>query len=140
MARLNVVFASALLDANGQGLPNLLDDARRHNPTNSLRSMLLFSAGQLMQVIDGEVEETRRELQRLWTTPHYRDAVVVNEVQVQEPSLDGTSLGSLHLSATVMKDILHPVVLFALSEAAVVQHMRPGIARNLLQQFARDYS
>ncbi len=140
MARLNVIFVSILRDTNGLDLPAILEHSVRHSRSNSLRSMLLFSAGHLMQAIDGEAVETRCELQRIFASPYHLNSVVLNEEIMQEPSLACTSLGALHLQPAIIAKIPHAVVLFALTENAILQHVCPGIARNLLKQFACDYS
>jgi hypothetical protein len=106
MARLNVIFVSALLREDGLTLPALLENSLSRNRSNSVRSMTLFSAGSLMQVIDG----------------------------------DCTSLGALNLLPATIKRLPAGVSFFSLSENAVAQRVRLGIARNLLRQFAADYS
>ena len=140
MARLNVIFVSNLRDTNGLDLPAMLENSIRHSLSNSLHSMLLFSAGHLMQAIDGEAVETRCELQRIFASPHHLNSIVLNEETMQEPSLACTSLGALHLQPTLVARIPPAVVLFALTESAILQRVCPGIARNLLKQFACDYS
>lgn len=140
MARLNVIFVSALLHANGQDLPCILESLRSRNRANSIRSMLLFTAGNLMQAIDGEASETRHELQHIFSNPHYHDSVVLNEEIVDSPSLSCTSLGALRLPPAVITQLPPGVAFFTLTENAVAQRVRMSIARNLLKQFACDYA
>jgi hypothetical protein len=140
MARLNVIFVSALLHVDGLDLPAILESASSRNRSNSLRSMLLFTAGNLMQAIDGEAAEARYELQQIFSNPCYRDSVVLNEEIVDGPSLSCNSLGALHLPPAVITQIPPSVAVFNLTENAVAQRVRLSIARNLLKQFACDYS
>ncbi len=140
MSRLNVIFVSALLNEAGQDLPSLLASAARLNATGSLRSMLLFSAGSVMQAIDGESEETRREVQRLFQSRHYVNSIVLNEEKVESPSLHCSSLGAHRLAPALIEELPPGLAFFELCESAVVQRVRNGIARNLLKQFAADYS
>lgn len=139
MARLNVIFVSALLNADGLDLPAILDSATSRNRSSSLRSMLLFTAGNLMQAIDGEASEARYELQQIFSNPYYRDSVVINEEIVEGPSLSCNSLGALRLPPAVITQIPPSVALFTLTANAVAQRVRLSIARNLLTQFACDY-
>lgn len=140
MARLNVIFVSALLNADGQDLPAILESLNSRNRANSIRSMLLFTAGNLMQAIDGEASETRHELQQIFSSPYYHDSIVLNEEIVDSPSLSCTSLGALCLPPAVITRLPPGVALFTLTENAVAQRVRMSIARNLLRQFACDYA
>ena len=140
MARLNVIFVSALLNADGLDLPAILESLNSRNRSNSIRSMLLFTDGNLMQAIDGEASEARYELQQIFSSPYYHDSVVLNEEIVDCPSLTCTSLGALRLPPEVITQIPPTVALFTLTENAVAQRVRTSIARNLLKQFACDYS
>jgi hypothetical protein len=140
MARLNVIFVSALLREDGLTLPALLENSLSRNRSNSVRSMTLFSAGSLMQVIDGDASETRTELGWIFHNACYRHSIVLNEEEVEGPTLDCTSLGALNLLPATIKRLPAGVSFFSLSENAVAQRVRLGIARNLLRQFAADYS
>lgn len=140
MAQLNLVFVSALQSENGSELPGILHGALAHNPSQTLRSMLLFAAGSLMQVIEGEAHLARQEMQRLFSSPDYVDPILLNEVRVSADSLADTSLGALHLPAAVIERVPSGVAVFSLTAHAVDERMRPGIARNLMRQFAADYS
>jgi hypothetical protein len=79
-------------------------------------------------------------MKRLFQSPFYRDSVVLNEELVDSPSLEGHSLGAQHLPDSVLEKLPSNVAYFNLSESAVQQRVRSGIARNLLRQFAADYS
>ena len=140
MTRINVIFVSALRDENGLDLPRALQCEAGHTFTDALHCMTLFAAGSLMQVIDGEAPQARAELRRIFQSSHYLNTIVLNEEEVTEPSLCGNSLGALHLAPGVIEMLPEHVVLFSLNEGAVTQRVRSGIARNLLKQFAADYS
>ena len=140
MARINVIFVSALRDENGLDLPRALQHVAGHKYTDSLHCMTLFAAGSLMQEIDGEAPQARAELRRIFQSSHYLNAIVLNEEEVPEPSLSGNSLGALHLAPAVIEMLPENVVLFSLNEGAITQRVRSSIARNLLKQFAADYS
>jgi hypothetical protein len=140
MTHLNIIFVSALLHEDGRDLPAILEHAIACNPSRTLRSMVLFSTGSVMQAIDGEALQARLELKRISGSSLYLDTIVLNEEEVQGHSLSGNSLGALHLSADVVGMLPADVAFFNLSEGAVVQRVRLGIARNLLKQFAFDYS
>jgi Sensors of blue-light using FAD len=140
VTHLNMIFVSALRDAEGHDLPALLKNAMAYNQSTSVRSILLFSAGQVMQAIDGEVAHIRSEWRRLLQCSYYHDSIVLNEEEVPGPSLTGNSLGAQRLPAAVLEGLPAEVAFFKLSEAAVAQRVRSGIARNLLQQFAADYA
>jgi hypothetical protein len=100
--------------------------------------MLLFCAGNVMQVIDGEASATRHEWRRLLQCPYCRDSIVLNEEELDGPVLQGNSLGAQRLPAAVVERPPANVAFFRLSEDAVAQCVRLGIARNLLKQFAAD--
>jgi hypothetical protein len=140
MDHLNVIFVSALRDQTGSDLPALLEEHAACSHLTSVCSMLLFSDGNVMQAMDGEASEIRCELKRLFQSPFLRDAIVLNEELVNSPSLEGHSLGAQHLTASVLDQLPANVAFFKLSEGAVAQRVRSGIARNLLKQFAADYS
>lgn len=140
MAHLNMIFVSALRDEAGHDLPAILESSAACNPANSVRSMLLFCAGNVMQVIDGEEGEIRNELKRLLQCPYYHDSIVLNEEEVEGAVLKGNSLGAQRLPPSVMEKLPSNVAFFDLSEAGVTQRVRLGIARNLLKQFAADYA
>lgn len=140
MSHLNLIFVSALVHEDGQDLPAILKRSVSCNQNRSVRSMILFSAGNVMQAIDGEATETRDELHRLFQCVHYKHSIVLNEEEVNGPSLKGNSLGALGLGAHLIGMLPADVAFFSLSESAVAQRVRLGIARNLLTQFAADYT
>ena len=140
MTHLNIIFVSALLNEDGHDLPTILGHSMSCNPLRTVRSMVLFSSGSVMQAIDGEALEARRELKRISESAYYHETIVLNEEEVDGYSLTGCSLGALRLSADVVGLLPADVAFFNLSESAVGQRVRPGIARNLLKQFAFDYS
>jgi hypothetical protein len=140
MTLLNLIFVSSLQRADGNDLPAILARAVLHNQSTSVRSMVLFSAGNVMQAIDGEASEIQCEKRRLFQCADYLDSIVLNEEEVAGPTLSGNSLGASHLSPTVIEMLPANVAFFGLSERGVVQRVRLGIARNLLRQFAADYA
>jgi len=140
MTHLNIIFVSALLNEDGRDLPAILGHSMEFDPMRTVRSMVLFSTGSVMQALDGETVQARREMKRISQCAHYRDTIVLNEEEVEERSLAGCSLGALHLSADVVEMLPADVAFFSLSESAVTQRVRLSIARNLLRQFAYDYS
>lgn len=139
MARLNMIFVSALLQ-NGLDLPQILQDSMARCHSSSLHTMVLFSAGQVMQAIDGEAQEAREEMQRLFHSAPYTNSVLLNQEEVEIPSLTGISLGAHQLASCVVAQLPPGVQFFKLSEGAIVQRVRSSIARNLLKQFAADYA
>ena len=140
MAYLNLIFVSSLLNEDGHDLPAILKRAALHNHSGTVRSMLLFSAGNVMQAVDGEESEVRSEWRRLLHCDDYRDSIMLNEEEVEGPSLVHNSLGARHLLPALVEMLPDNVAFFSLSESAVAQRVRLGIARNLLRQFAADYS
>lgn len=140
MTHLNVIFIGALRDVAGHDLPAIWANAVAGKPSGSIRSMLLFSAGHVMQAIDGEAATIRSEFKRLVHSPYFRESVVLNEEKVPGPSLFGNSLGAQQLPLSVLEKLPADVAYFSLSEGAVTQRVGLGIARNLLRQFAADYS
>lgn len=140
MTHLILILVSGLRDETGHDLPAILHNAACCNPAQSVRSMLLFAGGQVMQAIDGEASEIRRELQRLLRCSYFSDCVVLNEERSQGHSLERTSLGAQQLPCAVHEMLPANVAFFPLSASAVEQQVRAGIARNLLRQFAADYA
>ena len=140
MARICMVFVSDLLNASGQDLPDILACALANPQTSSMGSMLLFAAGSMMQVIEGEADAARAEWTRLLHSPYYRHSILLNEETVATPCLSGVSLGALQLAHAVIAQLPPAVAYFRLSESAIMQRVQQGLARNLLKQFAADYS
>ena len=139
MTRLNMIFVSALLNDEGQDLPAILESAAS-SQSDSVHSMILYSAGNVMQFIDGEASEARSEFKRLFQNAQYVNSIVLSEEEVEAPSLSRSSLGASRLQHSVIEKLPRNVAFFKLSESAVAQRVRLGIARNLLRQFAADNS
>lgn len=139
MTRLNMIFVSALLNDEGQDLPAILESAAS-SQGDSVHSMILYSAGNVMQFIDGEASEARSEFKRLFQNAQYVNSIVLSEEEVEAPSLSRSSLGASRLQHSVIEKLPRNVAFFKLSESAVAQRVRLGIARNLLRQFAADNS
>jgi Sensors of blue-light using FAD len=139
VTRLNMIFVSALLNDEGQDLPAILESAAS-SQSDSVHSMILYSAGNVMQFIDGEASEARSEFKRLFQNAQYVNSIVLSEEEVEAPSLSRSSLGASRLQHSVIEKLPRNVAFFKLSESAVAQRVRLGIARNLLRQFAADNS
>ena len=139
MARLNMIFVSAL-HQNGLYLPQILQGSMARCHSSALHTMVLFSTGQVMQAIDGEAQDAREEMQWLFNSAHLSNSVLLNQEEVEIPSLTGTSLGAHQLASCVVARLPQGVQFFKLSEGAVAQRVRSSIARNLLKQFAADYA
>jgi len=140
MALLNVISVSSVINEYGLDLPDILSATLLRNARLQLRSMFLFSGGNIMQVLEGAHEAVNKGMQEIARDGHFVELLELNRVTVDEPRLQTNSLGAGRLSASVLERLPADLVFFPLGASAVEQRVRPGVACNLLAQFARDYS
>ena len=139
MGLVRVIYVSTADHAVDAGaLEDILDASLRNNEPNGLTGMLLYAGGSFMQVLEGEEADVDATLARVRRDPRHSDVFEIDRSPIDERSFANWRMGFRRLD--VSDAAAHP------GYAPFFQHgfdpatlgAKPGIALELLQEFARS--
>ena len=139
MGLVRVIYVSTADHAVDAGaLEDILDASLRNNEPNGLTGMLLYAGGSFMQVLEGEEADVDATLARVRRDPRHSDVFEIDRSPIDERSFANWRMGFRRLD--VSDAVAHP------GYAPFFEHgfdparlgAKPGIALELLQEFARS--
>jgi hypothetical protein len=131
-----VSTANHAIDASA--LADILDASVRNNGASGLTGMLLYAGGSFMQVLEGDSEAVDATLARVCRDPRHSDVFEIDRSPIEERAFANWRMGLRRLDASDV--VTHP------GYAPFFQHgfdpaglgAKPGVALDLLQEFARS--
>ena len=132
----SLVYASSAVELfSTADLVALLQCCRRNNTTAGVTGMLLYKAGNFMQVLEGEEETVRRLHAKILHDPRHRGVITLTEHALQERQFGDWSMGFRNLTAAVLRGVpgYNEFLNGSPGDAGFVE--RPSRARRLLATF-----
>ncbi len=86
-------------------LVSLLKCCRRNNTAAGVTGMLLYKAGNFMQVLEGEEEAVRRLHDKILRDPRHRGIITLTEHMVPERQFGEWSMGFRNLSDAILREL-----------------------------------
>jgi hypothetical protein len=136
MPLIHLIYTSSLIDIEGECLPWILGAASSNNTRNGITSMTLFADGSIIQVLEGNASKVQQTFDRIVRNPKQRGATLVTQEAIASRALAGVSLGLLHVSSDMQKNMPANTLFFKCTVREIKLRVRPGNARDLLVQFA----
>lgn len=93
-----LIYVSDLVGDAAQ-LSTILESSVRHNQTDGLTGMLLYSGGNFLQVLEGPPESVQSTYNRICRDPRHKNCLVLLEQDVPERQFSRWSMGCRQLSA-----------------------------------------
>lgn len=119
-------------------LERILESSVRHNTPQQVTGMLLYAAGNFMQVLEGEDTAVDETMSRIEQDPRHFDIHVIEREAIAERSFPGWSMGFRRLG--VPEATAHPAYapFFEWGFKASDIGARPGLALDMLRNFASN--
>lgn len=137
MEYLQLIYVSDLVDKNEAELAPILESAVRHNRDDGITGMLLYSGGNLMQVLEGAPAQVRATYERISHDRRHRNLTVLTEEEVPERHFPTWSMGFRQLGADEIARFPQYAPYFKMGFQASAFNARPGSALELLELFAQ---
>ena len=135
-ALFSLVYASSAVELfSTDDLVSLLECCRRNNTAAGVTGMLLYKAGNFMQVLEGEEETVRCLHDKIQHDPRHRGIITLTEHMIPERQFGEWSMGFRNLSDPVLREMpgYNEFLNVPLNDADFAA--RPSRARRLLATF-----
>jgi Sensors of blue-light using FAD len=139
MNLVRLVCVSSYIDNYGFDLPNLMDDYRGKFREFGLRSMTLFSSGDVMQLIEGELDEVENLIRQIRSDFKQTETFELFRENIQKFSIYEDSIGYLSTELWHVENNTSIIELFKISQNEIQDRVKETIARKLLLQFVRNH-
>jgi hypothetical protein len=134
---IQLIYLSDLAPGQEAELPAILETAVRRNAQDGITGMLLYSGGNIMQVLEGEESAVRATYSRIGKDPRHRNLVLLSDDEISERSFANWSMGFKQLDPEVAKSFPQFAPYFHVGLQRDAIQAKPGAARDLLQFFAQ---
>lgn len=134
---IQLIYLSDLVPGLEHELPAILTTSVRRNAQDGITGMLLYSGGNIMQVLEGSEEVVRATYDRIGKDPRHRNIVLLSDDEISERSFGGWSMGFKQLDPEVAKRFPDYAPYFHVGLQRDAIQAKPGVAKDLLQFFAQ---
>ena len=101
-----LVYVSSAVDLfSTEDLVALLETSRRNNTRDGVTGMLLYKAGNFMQVLEGEEDKVRTVHERIERDPRHRGLITLLEQRSDARQFGGWSMGFRNLADPSLRDV-----------------------------------
>lgn len=138
MSLLQIIYTSTLVTDGAAVLSAILETSVRNNARDDITGMLLHSAGNVLQVIEGEAGVLQARYARICEDPRHNGLIELSQETVSSREFGRWSMGVRGLRP---EDMSPPGASHALFRGGFDQHIlsaRPGLAREMLALFSRN--
>ncbi len=132
----SLIYASSAVNLfSTADLVSLLETCRRNNTAAGVTGMLLYKAGNFMQVLEGEEEAVRRLHEKIHHDPRHRGLLTLTEHMITERQFGEWSMGFRDLTDPALREIpgYNEFLNVPLDDTSFAA--RPSRARRLLTTF-----
>ena len=132
----SLVYASSAVELfSTDELVLLLERCRRNNAAVGVTGMLLYKAGNFMQVLEGEEEAVRQLHAKIMRDPRHRGVITLTEQMIPERQFGEWSMGFRNLADASLRDLpgYNEFLNVSLDDAEFAA--KPSRARRLLATF-----
>ena len=132
----SLIYASSAVELFSTAeLVSLLETCRRNNTAAGVTGMLLYKAGNFMQVLEGEEGAVRRLHAKIQGDPRHRGIITLTEYVVPQRQFDEWSMGFRNLSDPALRELpgYNEFLNVSLNDKAF--ETQPSRARRLLATF-----
>lgn len=139
MALIRLIYVSnSHRELTPSELETILQSSVQRNHASGLTGMLLYSCGSFMQVLEGEPQAVDETFRRISTDSRHGDVVILEREPITERSFDRWSMGFKRLGRAEAASLPGYAPVFANGFDAAIVGAQPGLALELLQEFAHN--
>lgn len=133
-----IIYMSTLAEGAQSELPSILASAVKNNASCGLTGMLLYSDGNILQVLEGEEADLVAMYQRIERDPRHFGIFVLTDVDISSRQFAAWSMGYRALSAAELAAFPASEQFFKSKLPEIEQRVLPSAALQVLKTFADD--
>ncbi len=133
---IQLIYLSDLVPGLEGELPAILATSVRRNAQDGITGMLMYSGGNIMQVLEGGETAVRATYERIGKDPRHRNITLLSDDEIDERSFAGWSMGFKQLDPQVAQSFPEFAPFFHVGLQRDAIRAKPGVAKDLLQFFA----
>jgi hypothetical protein len=136
MGLIQLIYMSTLADVAKAELPEILATAVRNNLAKGITGMLLYSSGNIMQVMEGPKEAVHATFQSIERDTRHYDIFVLIEEVIASRNFSAWSLGYRDLAPQELQQFPAAAQIFSCRPDELALRVRPSDALEVLKSFA----
>ena len=130
-----IIYISRFTDPDESIVKNILETALLHNPRNQITGMMLYTDGDVMQVLEGPKNQVTPLFERIQRDRRHCEVFVVLDEPLASRHFPDWSMGYKKIEQPDRADFLHYRQVFRSTPDAVAQRARAGVAADVIQAF-----
>lgn len=138
MPLLQIIYTSTLVTDGPAVLSAILDTSVRNNARDDITGMLLHSAGNVLQVIEGEAGVLQARYARICADPRHKGLIELSQDRLDSREFGQWSMGVRGVRPEDMPPSGADAALFHGGFDRQLLSARPGMAREMLALFSRN--
>jgi hypothetical protein len=132
-----IIYLSKLTDKNENFLPEILNTAIWHNQRNNITGMMLYSNGDILQVLEGDDASIHNLFQRIALDKRHSEVFTVIDEPIGNRCFDQWSMGYRKIvSSHDLERLSHYRALFQSTPSELTTRARRGPALEVMQSFS----
>ncbi len=138
MPLLQIIYMSNLVDNDEAQISPIVETARRKNSQNGITGMLLYSAGNFMQVLEGDPVAVRATFEAIQRDARHTNIFTLDELRVDRREFGAWSMGYHRVTGSDLTSQPELASLFEIKPHELTRRVAPGIAHAVLKSFGDD--
>jgi hypothetical protein len=136
MAFFQLIYVSSLVTNEPEILLSILESSTRNNKRRGITGMLLFSEGNVMQVLEGKKDTVIETFQAIQLDVRHCDIFVLTEVEIESRKFASWSMGFRQLSKVDLEKFPIAANVFKARSDEIAVRAHPSDALCVLKSFA----
>ena len=136
MALFQVIYMSSLAGADAGLLPSILEAAVRNNKRRSLTGMMLYSDGNILQVLEGEDDLVHQTFHSILADARHHGVFVLKDSEIAARHFTAWSMGFKQLTSVDLEAVPAAASVFRARGDEIALRVRQSDALDILKLFA----
>jgi hypothetical protein len=119
----------------GHALPAIVESSLRHNQQSCIAALLLFSHGNVMQLLEGSGAAVEETMKRISRDPRHFDLHTLIEYPVEKSEIKGFTVGFSQRLQSTLAELPSSTPVLRWDPAEISKSVRSPVANSLLRQF-----
>lgn len=135
MPLLQIIYMSSLVGNDEAQIVPIVESARRNNSKNGVTGMLLYSAGNFMQVLEGDPDAVKATFDTIAQDTRHSNLFILDELRVGQREFGAWSMGYHRVTGSELMAQPDLAALFEIKPHELTRRVAPGIAHAVLKSF-----
>jgi hypothetical protein len=138
MALFQLIYMSSLVTDQPEILPAILDSSVRNNKRSDISGMMLYSDGNVMQVLEGDRDAVLETFKSIQMDVRHSGIYVLMEGEIAARNFASWSMGFRQLSKTDLEKFPIAAQVFKANQDDIAQRVQASEALIVLKSFVED--